>query len=90
MSAHKFEVGQALRYTPRVSFRGGEISLECEVVRQLSTDGDNPQYRVKCTNESFDRVVVESQLSLNSSQAHRDYAQMEMRGLPPERLPMRR
>jgi len=56
-------VGQALRYTPRASFRGGEISLKCEVVRQLSTDGDNPQYRVKCTNENFDRVVVESQLS---------------------------
>jgi hypothetical protein len=63
MSAHKFEVGQAIRYTPRVSFRGGEISLECDVVRQLSTDGDNPQYRVKCTNENFDRVVMESQLS---------------------------
>jgi hypothetical protein len=63
MSAHKFQVRQALRYTPRVSFRGDEIRLECKVVRQLSSDGDNPQYRVKRANENFDRVVGESQLS---------------------------
>lgn len=61
MSKHKFEVGQALDFTPhRVTFGAGPG--KCQVVRLLATDGDDPQYRVKCSTESFERVVWESEL----------------------------
>jgi hypothetical protein len=61
MSAHRFSLGQPLRFTPPRLYNG-ESSKPCQVVRLLSTDGDDPQYRVKCTAEIFERVVWESQL----------------------------
>jgi hypothetical protein len=62
MSEHKFKVGQALSFTPhRISFGAGPCT--CKIVRCLSTDGDEPRYRIKCTTESFERVVAESELS---------------------------
>jgi hypothetical protein len=61
MSEHKFKMGQALNFTPhRISFGAGPS--KCKVVRLLATDGDDPQYRIKCTTESFERVVRESEL----------------------------
>jgi hypothetical protein len=54
-------MGQALNFTPhRISFGAGPS--KCKVVRLLATDGDDPQYRIKCTTESFERVVRESEL----------------------------
>jgi len=62
MAEHQFKVGQSLNFTPhRVS--AGASPSKCKVTKQLSTDGNDPQYRVKCTNEAFERVVRESELA---------------------------
>jgi hypothetical protein len=61
MSEHKFKIGQSLNFTPhRMSFGAGPS--KCKVVRLLSTDSDEPKYRIKCLAESFERVVQESEL----------------------------
>jgi hypothetical protein len=61
MSEHKFKVGQSVSYTPhRINISSGPG--KCKILRLLATDGDNPQYRVKCTTETFERVVWESEL----------------------------
>jgi|EndMetStandDraft_4_1072995.scaffolds.fasta_scaffold111465_3 hypothetical protein len=62
MHGHKYQVGETALYTPAriLSARG---SSPCEILRLLSTDGDDPQYRVKCLTEGFERVVRESELS---------------------------
>jgi hypothetical protein len=59
---HKFRVGETVDYTP-ARIISSQASNSCEIVRLLSTDGDDPQYRVKCPTEGFERVVRESQLS---------------------------
>jgi hypothetical protein len=61
MADHKFSIGEV------VDFVNARVALAattetCEILRQLSTDGDDPQYRVKCSEEGFERVVRESQL----------------------------
>jgi hypothetical protein len=58
---HKFEIGQGLNFTPRRTTYGLSRSA-CEVVRLLPNEGDEPQYRIKCSNENFERVVRESEL----------------------------
>lgn len=62
MSEHKFKIGQALNFTPhRVGFGAGPS--KCKIVRLLATESNEPRYRIKCTTESFERVVAESELS---------------------------
>ncbi len=66
MTDHKFKIGQTLNYTPhRINYSAGPG--RCKIVRLLSTDDNDPKYRIKCTNENFDRVVVESELASPSS-----------------------
>jgi hypothetical protein len=61
MSEHRFAIGQALKFTPRrLSFGAGPSA--CKITRLLASEGDEPQYRIKCTSESFERVVHESEL----------------------------
>jgi len=62
MSTHKFCINQGLHFIPPRSYDGESFKV-CKVIRLLATDGDDPQYRVRCTAEIFDRVVWESQLS---------------------------
>ncbi len=61
MTDHKFKIGQTLNYAPRRNYSAG--LGKCKIVRLLATDGDDPKYRIKCTNENFDRVVQESELT---------------------------
>jgi hypothetical protein len=61
MAGHKFSIGEMVDFVnARVALAATTES--CEILRQLSTDGDDPQYRVKCPAEGFERVVRESQL----------------------------
>jgi hypothetical protein len=61
MPHHRFQIGDTVDFTHRRVVLPGETEV-CEILRLLSTDGDDPQYRVKCSAESFERVVRESQL----------------------------
>jgi hypothetical protein len=61
MSDHRFQIGETVEFT-----NGNVIipraSETCEILRLLSTDGDDPQYRIKVLEEGFERVARESQL----------------------------
>jgi hypothetical protein len=59
---HKYRVGETLDYTP-ARILTAQSTNRCEILRLLSTDGKDPQYRVKCPEEGFERVVRESELS---------------------------
>ncbi len=60
MSEHRFKIGQALDFMPH---RSGARPGKCKVIRLLPADSDDPPYRIKCTNENFERVVRESELA---------------------------
>lgn len=62
MTAHRFQMGDIVEFTNSHVVLPVAAS-SCQIVRLLSTDGDDPQYRVKCPTEDFERVVRESQLS---------------------------
>ncbi len=62
MKAHKFTVGQTVRYSPgHKSFSGPGGSYK--VVRLLPAEANDYQYRVKSSADGHERVVKESQLS---------------------------
>jgi hypothetical protein len=62
MSAHKFAVGDQVRYAG-----SGKDPLRAtgvfEVLRRLPPDTGDPQYRLKCQGEPYERMARESQLA---------------------------
>jgi hypothetical protein len=66
MANHKFKIGQLVNFVPA---RSGMPTLgrQYEVVRLLPTEAGEPQYRVKCKGDTFDRVAKESELSRRSA-----------------------
>lgn len=56
--AHKFKVGQTLHFTQR-GLASGEGSMICKIMQLLPFEDGEPQYRIKCTSESVERVVKE-------------------------------
>ena len=61
MAQHRFRIGDVVDFTNTHVVLPAP-SAACEILRLLPTDGDDPQYRVKCRAENFERVVRESQL----------------------------
>jgi hypothetical protein len=57
----RFNTG-AGRASKGKEFASSQQASSCQILRLLSTDGDDPQYRVKCPKEGFERVVRESEL----------------------------
>jgi hypothetical protein len=62
MLIHKYRVGETVGYTP-ARVVSTQTANTCQITRLLSTDSGDPQYRVKCPAEGFERVVRESELS---------------------------
>jgi hypothetical protein len=62
MSAHKYSVGQAVRFSPD---RNQEVAARGSftVVRQLPEEASVLQYRVKSKMDGHERVVREDQLT---------------------------
>ena len=58
---HKFPVGATVYFTASNVSRPA-ASGTYEVIRQLPTEGDDCQYRIKSSSEAFERVAKESQL----------------------------
>jgi hypothetical protein len=58
---HKFQIGQAVHFTSRPV---GQMAVNStyRVVKLLPSDGDDHQYRIKSSEEAFERVAKESQL----------------------------
>ncbi len=61
LKSHRFTIGQNVRYiagpTNRATANG-----TFKVVKLLPLEGDEHQYRIKHTEEAFERVAKESQL----------------------------
>jgi hypothetical protein len=58
---HKFQIGQTVYFVSRPV---GQMAADgtYRIVKLLPSDGDEHQYRIKSTNEAFERVAKESQL----------------------------
>lgn len=61
MDTHRFIVGQNVRLVQSVLHRGK--SIPCEVVQVMPYDGACFQYRVRSTDENFDRIAKEHELA---------------------------
>jgi hypothetical protein len=61
---HKYNVGEIVYFTASNVSRPA-ASGTYEVIRQLPTDGDDCQYRIKSSTEAFERVAKESQLAVS-------------------------
>ena len=61
MAGHKYGVGENVYYTSGMAGRFGARGV-FEVVRQLPSEGDEYQYRIKAAGEPYERVAKESQL----------------------------
>lgn len=62
MKAHKFAVGQTVRFLPDARSSASLRGLY-KVVRLLPAEANDHQYRVKSALDGHERVVRESQLS---------------------------
>ena len=60
---HKFPVGSTVYFTASNVSRPA-ASGTYEVIRQLPSEGDDCQYRIKSSTEAFERVAKESQLAV--------------------------
>jgi hypothetical protein len=61
LNTHKFRLGQTVYFTAKPL---GHMTANgsYQIVKLLPSDGDEHQYRIKSTNEAFERVAKESQL----------------------------
>jgi hypothetical protein len=64
LSNHNFKVGQSVLYT-RIYGRGAASGVY-KVTQLLPSEGDDCRYRIKSSDEPYERVVVESELSRDS------------------------
>jgi hypothetical protein len=61
LHSHKYEIGDVVYYTSP-SFGRAAATGSYTVVKVLPSDGEDRQYRIKNTDEAFERVAKESQL----------------------------
>ncbi|MBV9348093.1 MAG: hypothetical protein JOZ70_01725 [Pseudolabrys sp.] len=61
MRSHKYQVGEAVYFTSP-NFGRAAATGSYTVVKQLPSEGDDYQYRIKSNGEAFERVAKESQL----------------------------
>ena len=61
LNTHKFRLGQTVYFTAKPL---GHMASNgtYQVVKLLPSDGDEHQYRIKSSDEAFERVAKESQL----------------------------
>ncbi|HVV78498.1 MAG TPA: hypothetical protein VHD59_02645 [Pseudolabrys sp.] len=61
LRSHRYHVGDVVYYTSP-SFGRAAATGSYTVVKQLPSEGDDYQYRIKNNEEAFERVAKESQL----------------------------
>ena len=62
MASHKYSVGQRVSFLPGGGSQS-RLSGNFTIVRLLPSETRDLQYRVKCDQETHERVVLESQLA---------------------------
>jgi len=60
LKSHKYTLGQTVRYIAGPLNRGTTGTFK--IVKLMPPEGDEHQYRIKSTDEAFERVAKESQL----------------------------
>ena len=60
INTHKFRIGQTVYFTAKPLWH--MASGGYQIVKLLPSDGEEHQYRIKSTEEAFERVAKESQL----------------------------
>ena len=63
MPAHKFKVGQSVRFTPGKMTPPAGAQAD-KIVRVLPAEGGECHYRIKSLYEPYERIARESELSL--------------------------
>ncbi len=65
MSRHRYRIGQKVRFAPG---KIGKMTAtgDYSVTRQLPIESGENMYRVKSSEENFERVARESQISASS------------------------
>ncbi|MGE3148836.1 MAG: hypothetical protein AB7K04_07195 [Pseudorhodoplanes sp.] len=61
LKTHRYSLGQLVRYTSG-PFARQAADGNFRIVKLLPSDGEEFQYRIKSTDEAFERVAKESQL----------------------------
>ena len=61
MTSHRFRVGEIVTYQEE-RFSGATWSGDYEVMGLLDTQASEPQYQVRCTDQSHHRVVGEHEI----------------------------
>jgi hypothetical protein len=61
LRSHKYHVGDVVYYTSP-SFGRAAATGSYTVIKLLPSEGEDHQYRIKNTDEAFERVAKESQL----------------------------
>jgi hypothetical protein len=61
LKSHRFTLGQTVRYIAGPMNRATAAGTY-KIIKLLPLDGDEHQYRIKNTEEAFERVAKESQL----------------------------
>jgi hypothetical protein len=61
LKSHKFALGQTVRFIAGPLNRAA-ASGTFKIVKLMPPDGDEHQYRIKSTDEAFERVAKESQV----------------------------
>jgi hypothetical protein len=61
LHSHKYEIGDVVYYTSP-SFGRAAATGSYTVIKLLPSEGEDHQYRIKNTEEAFERVAKESQL----------------------------
>jgi hypothetical protein len=63
VASHKYSVGQNVSFRPtRMSTLSGR--QDCKIIRLLPVEDGNCLYRIKCVDESVERVVQEGLLAV--------------------------
>jgi hypothetical protein len=60
LNTHKFRIGQSVYFTAKPL--GHMANGSYQIMKLLPSDGEEHQYRIKSTEEAFERVAKESQL----------------------------
>ena len=70
MTSHRFRVGEIVTYQEE-RFPGATWSGDYEVMGFLDTQASEPQYQVRCTDQSHHRVVGEHEIETAPPEDHR-------------------
>ena len=62
LAAHRYKVGQTVRYTSSAMRRFG-ANNSYKIVRLLPPEGDHQQYRIKSASEAHERIAKENELN---------------------------